>query len=86
MSAVLPFPLKTKLSSLKEVILDYGIEATLKELIDVIESECLEHLDCAIILSYLIQSNNYISVINNRNNFAFESKFPEFTSFEVFDD
>lgn len=83
MTAVLPFPPKTKLSPLKEAILDYGIEATLSELIAVIESECLDHLDCAIILSYLIQSNRYISVINNREKFRFERKFPEFIDFEV---
>lgn len=73
----------TKDSFLSETISDYGVEATLTELIELVSVEYLDQVHCAVILAYLIPAKNYIAMVNNRENFRLEANYPNFFSVEV---
>lgn len=74
---------ETKDSFLSETISDYGVEATLTELIELVSVEYLDQVHCAVILAYLIPAKNYIAMVNNRENFRLEVNYPNFFSVEV---
>ncbi|CAO5065211.1 hypothetical protein MICAER10613_034730 [Microcystis aeruginosa] len=74
---------KAKASFLSETISDYGVEAILTELIELVSVEYLDQVHCAVILAYLISAKNYIVMVNNRENFRLEINYPNFFSVEV---
>ncbi|GCL48396.1 hypothetical protein [Microcystis aeruginosa] len=73
----------TKDSFLSETISDYGVEAILTELIELVSVEYLDQVHCAVILAYLIPAKNYIAMVNNRENSRLEINYPSFFSVEV---
>ena len=73
----------TKDSFLSETISDYGVEAILPELIELVSVEYLDQVHCAVILAYLIPAKNYIAMVNNRENSRLEINYPSFFSVEV---
>ncbi len=66
MKSVSKLKQKTNSVFLKEIILDYGIESTLNELIDLVELSHSNHPDCTIALAYLIKASQYIRTISHR--------------------
>lgn len=74
---------KAKDSFLSETISDYGVEAILTELIELVSVEYLDQVHCAVILAYLIPAKNYIAMVNNRENFRLKVNYPNFFSVEV---
>lgn len=69
---------QTKISFLSETFSDYGVEAILSELIDFVLAEYSDKIHCAILSAYLIPAKNYVSVLNNRENFRLELNYPNF--------
>ena len=82
MKSVSQLEQKTNFVFLREIILDYGLEAILSELIDLVLTEYPDQLHCAVISAYLIPAKNYVAVLNNRENFRLESNYPNFTNVE----
>ncbi|GCA81997.1 hypothetical protein [Microcystis aeruginosa] len=68
---------------MSETISDYGVEAILTELIELVSVEYLDQVHCAVILAYLIPAKNYFAMVNNRENFRLEVNYPNFFSVEV---
>jgi hypothetical protein len=65
-------------NQLKETFSDHGVEAILSELIDFVLAEYSDKIHCAILSAYLIPAKNYVSVLNNRENFRLELNYPNF--------
>jgi hypothetical protein len=82
MKSVSQLEQKTNFVFLREIILDYGLEAILSELIDLVLTEYPDQLHCAVISAYLIPAKNYVAVLNNRENFRLEINYPNFTNVE----
>lgn len=74
---------KTNSVFLKEIILDYGIDSTLNELIDLVELNHSNHPDCTIALAYLIKASQYICIISHREKVQSKKNCLIFDSVEV---
>jgi hypothetical protein len=74
---------KTNSVFLKEIILDYGIDAILNELIDLLELNHSNHPDCPIALDYLIKAKQHIRFISYREKVQLKKNPLSFDSVEV---
>jgi len=74
---------KTNSVFLKEIILDYGIDSTLNELIDLVELNHSNHPDCTIALAYLIKATQHIRIISHREKVQSKKNCLSFDSVEV---
>jgi len=83
MKSVSQLEQKTNFVFLKEIILDYGLEATLKELIDLVEFNHSNHPHYTITLDYLIKASKLIHIMSKREKLQAKKNRPIFDSVEV---